>query len=172
MRPLACFCCLFRHRVTTTHLAQADSELSLLQGELVLVHRPRPDGRVLVTQEISGQTGLFHSSVLQALERLSWLCRTTLVVYIFISHIIKLPKDFTDLNIHVGVQLPNASLRDTSVCLSPSHIHLCPSKCAHVCDTCYSTVLHKKTCNDFSLFSTYVTHISECLCQNPHTKYI
>ncbi|XP_078479086.1 E3 ubiquitin-protein ligase SH3RF1-like [Lampetra planeri] len=60
-----------RHRVTTTHLAQADSELSLLQGEFVLVHRPRPDGRVLVTQESSGQTGLFHSSVLQALERLS-----------------------------------------------------------------------------------------------------
>ncbi|XP_047440540.1 E3 ubiquitin-protein ligase SH3RF1 isoform X2 [Mugil cephalus] len=60
-----------RHRVTTTHLAQTDSELSLLQGELVLVHRPRPDGRVLVTQESSGQTGLFHTSVLQALERLS-----------------------------------------------------------------------------------------------------
>ncbi|XP_018531230.1 E3 ubiquitin-protein ligase SH3RF2 [Lates calcarifer] len=60
-----------RHRVTTTHLAQTDSELSLLQGELVLVHRPRPDGRVLVTQESSGQTGLFHSSVLQSLERLS-----------------------------------------------------------------------------------------------------
>ncbi|XP_071313972.1 E3 ubiquitin-protein ligase SH3RF2 [Trachinotus anak] len=60
-----------RHRVTTMHLAQTDSELSLLQGELVLVHRPRPDGRVLVTQESSGRTGLFHSSVLQALERLS-----------------------------------------------------------------------------------------------------
>lgn len=60
-----------RHRVTTTHLAQTDSELSLLQGEVVLVHRPRPDGRVLVTQESSGQTGLFYGSVLQALERLS-----------------------------------------------------------------------------------------------------
>ncbi|XP_030253016.1 E3 ubiquitin-protein ligase SH3RF1 isoform X1 [Sparus aurata] len=60
-----------RHRVASTHLAQTDSELSLLQGELVLVHRPRPDGRVLVTQESSGQTGLFHCSVLQALERLS-----------------------------------------------------------------------------------------------------
>nr|XP_046261934.1 E3 ubiquitin-protein ligase SH3RF1 [Scatophagus argus]XP_046261935.1 E3 ubiquitin-protein ligase SH3RF1 [Scatophagus argus]XP_046261937.1 E3 ubiquitin-protein ligase SH3RF1 [Scatophagus argus] len=60
-----------RHRVTTTHLAQMDSELSLLQGEVVLVHKPRPDGRILVTQESSGQTGLFHSSVLQALERLS-----------------------------------------------------------------------------------------------------
>ncbi|XP_041799428.1 E3 ubiquitin-protein ligase SH3RF1 isoform X2 [Chelmon rostratus] len=60
-----------RHRVTTTHLAQMDSELSLLHGDVVLVHRPRPDGRVLVTQESSGQTGLFHCSVLQALERLS-----------------------------------------------------------------------------------------------------
>ncbi|XP_049602875.1 E3 ubiquitin-protein ligase SH3RF2 [Syngnathus scovelli] len=60
-----------RHRVNSTHLAQTESELSLLQGELVLVHRPRPDGRVLVTQETSGQTGLFHSSVLHALERLS-----------------------------------------------------------------------------------------------------
>ncbi|XP_062416790.1 E3 ubiquitin-protein ligase SH3RF2 isoform X2 [Pungitius pungitius] len=60
-----------RHRVTTTHLAQTDSELSLLQGDVVLVHRPRPDGRVLVTQESSGRTGLFHSTVLQVLERLS-----------------------------------------------------------------------------------------------------
>ncbi|XP_029917816.1 E3 ubiquitin-protein ligase SH3RF2 [Myripristis murdjan] len=60
-----------RHRVATTYLAQMDSELSLLQGELVLVHRPRPDGRVLVTQESSRQTGLFPSSVLQVLERLS-----------------------------------------------------------------------------------------------------
>ncbi|KAM9741633.1 E3 ubiquitin-protein ligase SH3RF2 isoform 1-T2 [Menidia menidia] len=60
-----------RHRVTTTHFAQTDSEVSLLQGEVVLIHRPRPDGRVLVTQESSGRTGLFHSSVLQNLERLS-----------------------------------------------------------------------------------------------------
>ncbi|XP_043983637.1 E3 ubiquitin-protein ligase SH3RF2 [Gambusia affinis] len=60
-----------RHRVTTTHLAQTDSELSLLQGEVVLVHRPRPDGRVLLTQESSGQTGIFHNTILQALERLS-----------------------------------------------------------------------------------------------------
>ncbi|XP_042068719.1 E3 ubiquitin-protein ligase SH3RF1 isoform X4 [Haplochromis burtoni] len=60
-----------RHRVAATHLAQTDSELSLLQGELVLVHRPRPDGRVLVTQESSGQTGFFQSSILQSLERLS-----------------------------------------------------------------------------------------------------
>lgn len=60
-----------RHRVTATHLAQTDSELSLLPGEVVLVHRPRPDGRVLVTQESSGQTGVFHSNILQILERLS-----------------------------------------------------------------------------------------------------
>ncbi|KAM9310624.1 E3 ubiquitin-protein ligase SH3RF2 [Pholidichthys leucotaenia] len=60
-----------RHRVTTTHLAQTHSELSLLQGEFVLVHRPRPDGRLLVTQESSGQTGIFHSSILQSLERLA-----------------------------------------------------------------------------------------------------
>nr|XP_015798852.2 E3 ubiquitin-protein ligase SH3RF2 isoform X1 [Nothobranchius furzeri]XP_015798859.2 E3 ubiquitin-protein ligase SH3RF2 isoform X1 [Nothobranchius furzeri] len=60
-----------RYRVSTTHLAKTDSELTLLQGELVLVHKPRPDGRVLVTQESSGQTGLFHSSILQALDRLS-----------------------------------------------------------------------------------------------------
>ncbi|KAL6117784.1 uncharacterized protein ACO6RY_15503 [Pungitius sinensis] len=60
-----------RHRVSTTHLAQTDSELSLLQGDVVLVHRPRPDGRVLVTQESSGRTGLFHGTVLQVLERLS-----------------------------------------------------------------------------------------------------
>ncbi|KAM4732086.1 E3 ubiquitin-protein ligase SH3RF2 isoform 2-T2 [Anableps anableps] len=60
-----------RHRVTTTHLAQTDSEFSLLQGEVVLVHRPRPDGRVLLTQESSGQTGIFHNTILQALERLS-----------------------------------------------------------------------------------------------------
>ncbi|TNM98678.1 hypothetical protein fugu_013242 [Takifugu bimaculatus] len=60
-----------RHVVTSTHLAQTDSELSLLQGELVLVHRPRPDGRVLITQESSGQTGLFHCGVFQSLEKLS-----------------------------------------------------------------------------------------------------
>ncbi|KAM6923646.1 E3 ubiquitin-protein ligase SH3RF2 [Xenentodon cancila] len=60
-----------RHRVITTHLAQTDSEFSLLQGEMVLVHRPRADGRVLITQESSGQTGLFNSTILQTLERLS-----------------------------------------------------------------------------------------------------
>ncbi|CAF99076.1 unnamed protein product [Tetraodon nigroviridis] len=60
-----------RHVVTSTYFAQTDSELSLLQGELVLVHRPRPDGRVLITQESSGQTGLFHAGVFQSLEKLS-----------------------------------------------------------------------------------------------------
>ncbi|KAG7283120.1 hypothetical protein CRUP_033066 [Coryphaenoides rupestris] len=59
-----------QHRVVTTYLAQEDAELSLLQGERVLVHRPRPDGRLLVTQESSGHTGLFNSSILQTLERL------------------------------------------------------------------------------------------------------
>lgn len=60
-----------RHRVTKTHLAQTDSELTLIQGEVVLVHRPRPDGRFLVTQESSGQTGLFQNNILQVLERFS-----------------------------------------------------------------------------------------------------
>ncbi|KAM6977621.1 E3 ubiquitin-protein ligase SH3RF2 [Aplochiton taeniatus] len=60
-----------RHRVATTYLAQMESERSLLQGEPVQVHKPRPDGRVLVTQEISGHTGLFNSNVLQFLERIS-----------------------------------------------------------------------------------------------------
>ncbi|XP_072294772.1 E3 ubiquitin-protein ligase SH3RF2 isoform X2 [Eucyclogobius newberryi] len=60
-----------RHRVTKTHLAQMDSELTLVQGELVLVHRPRPDGRFLVTQESSGHTGLFQNNMLQVLEKLS-----------------------------------------------------------------------------------------------------
>lgn len=60
-----------RHRVTKTHLAQTDSDLTLVQGEVVLVHRPRPDGRFLVTQESSGQTGLFQNNILQVLERIS-----------------------------------------------------------------------------------------------------
>lgn len=60
-----------RHRVTKTHLAQTDSDLTLVQGEVVLVHRPRHDGRFLVTQESSGQTGLFQNSILQVLERVS-----------------------------------------------------------------------------------------------------
>ncbi|XP_010895317.2 E3 ubiquitin-protein ligase SH3RF2 isoform X2 [Esox lucius] len=60
-----------RHRVATAYQAQAESEMSLKQGEPVLLHRHRPDGRVLLTQESSGHTGLFHSSVLQYLDRFS-----------------------------------------------------------------------------------------------------
>ncbi|CAB1337672.1 unnamed protein product, partial [Coregonus sp. 'balchen'] len=48
--------------------APMESEMSLMQGEPVLLHRHRPDGRVLLTQESSGHTGLFHSSVLQFLD--------------------------------------------------------------------------------------------------------
>lgn len=61
-----------RHRVGTSYQAQTESEMSLMQGEPVLLHRHRPDGRVLLTQESSGHTGLFHSSVLQFLDRFSW----------------------------------------------------------------------------------------------------
>ncbi|XP_041703282.2 E3 ubiquitin-protein ligase SH3RF1-like isoform X1 [Coregonus clupeaformis] len=60
-----------RHRVATSYQAQMESEMSLMQGEPVLLHRHRPDGRVLLTQESSGHTGLFHSSVLQFLDRFS-----------------------------------------------------------------------------------------------------
>ncbi|XP_042181982.1 E3 ubiquitin-protein ligase SH3RF3 [Oncorhynchus tshawytscha] len=60
-----------RHRVATSYQAQTESEMSLMQGEPVLLHRHRPDGRVLLTQESSGHTGLFHSSVLQFLDRFS-----------------------------------------------------------------------------------------------------
>lgn len=99
-----------RHRVAATHLAQTDSELSLLQGELVLVHRPRPDGRVLVTQESSGQTGFFQSSILQSLERLSWPCIPSVVMYISKYHVLKLPSDLIDLVTRLELQrlmLPN-----------------------------------------------------------------
>nr|XP_029503286.1 E3 ubiquitin-protein ligase SH3RF1-like [Oncorhynchus nerka] len=60
-----------RHRVAVSYQAQTESEMSLMQGEPVLLHRHRPDGRVLLTQESSGHTGLFHSSVLQFLDRFS-----------------------------------------------------------------------------------------------------
>ncbi|XP_071255727.1 E3 ubiquitin-protein ligase SH3RF2-like [Salvelinus alpinus] len=60
-----------RHRVVTSYQAQTESEMSLMQGEPVLLHRHRPDGRVLLTQESSGHTGLFHSGVLQFLDRFS-----------------------------------------------------------------------------------------------------
>ncbi|KAG7464806.1 hypothetical protein MATL_G00169530 [Megalops atlanticus] len=65
-QPNAC-----RHRVVTPYAAQSDAELHLREGELVLVQRPRQDGRVLVTQEKSGKTGLFQSGVMEVLEKLS-----------------------------------------------------------------------------------------------------
>ncbi|KAL7858496.1 hypothetical protein AOLI_G00185980 [Acnodon oligacanthus] len=58
-----------RHRVVMGYNAHTDAELNLLEGELVLVQKPRPDGRVLVTQEITGRTGLFHSSILDILDK-------------------------------------------------------------------------------------------------------
>ncbi|KAJ8282289.1 hypothetical protein COCON_G00048080 [Conger conger] len=60
-----------RYRVMAAYAAQTDSEMHLREGELVLVQRPRQDGRVLVTQEKSGNTGLFQSVVLEVLEKLS-----------------------------------------------------------------------------------------------------
>nr|XP_046152057.1 E3 ubiquitin-protein ligase SH3RF3-like isoform X3 [Oncorhynchus gorbuscha] len=60
-----------RHRVAASYQAQTESEMSLMQGEQVLLHRHRPDGRVLLTQESSGHTGLFQTSVLQFLDRFS-----------------------------------------------------------------------------------------------------
>ncbi|KAG9334833.1 hypothetical protein JZ751_006402 [Albula glossodonta] len=65
-QPSAC-----RHRVMAAYTAQTDAELHLREGELVLVQKPRQDGRVLVTQEKSGKTGLFHNSVLEVLQKLS-----------------------------------------------------------------------------------------------------
>ncbi|KAK1789287.1 hypothetical protein P4O66_015220, partial [Electrophorus voltai] len=58
-----------RHRVVMGYSAQTDAELNLLEGEMVLVQKPRPDGRVLITREITGKTGLFHSSVLEVLDK-------------------------------------------------------------------------------------------------------
>lgn len=59
----------FRYRVMKGYNAKTDAELTLTEGEIVVVQRPRADGRLLVTQEISGKTGLFHSSVLEILDR-------------------------------------------------------------------------------------------------------
>ncbi|XP_016310911.1 putative E3 ubiquitin-protein ligase SH3RF2 [Sinocyclocheilus anshuiensis] len=56
-----------RFRVMKGYNAKA--ELTLTEGEIVVVQRPRADGRILVTQEISGKTGLFHSSVLEILDK-------------------------------------------------------------------------------------------------------
>ncbi|XP_052010795.1 E3 ubiquitin-protein ligase SH3RF2 [Xyrauchen texanus] len=58
-----------RHRVLKGYNAKTDAELTLTEGEIVVVQRPRPDGRLLVTQEISGKTGLLHSSILDILDR-------------------------------------------------------------------------------------------------------
>lgn len=49
--------------------AKTDAELTLTEGEIVIVQRPRPDGRVLVTQEISGKTGLFHYNILEIMDK-------------------------------------------------------------------------------------------------------
>lgn len=51
--------------------AKTDAELNLLEGELVLVQKPRPDGRVLVKQEITGVTGLFQNSILDILDKVA-----------------------------------------------------------------------------------------------------
>lgn len=59
-----------RCRVIKGYNAKTDAELTLTEGEMVLVQRPRADGRVLVTQEISGKTGLFQSSVLELLDKI------------------------------------------------------------------------------------------------------
>lgn len=49
--------------------AKTDADLTLTEGEIVVVQRPRLDGRVLITQEISGKTGLFHNNVLEILDK-------------------------------------------------------------------------------------------------------
>ncbi|XP_058653802.1 E3 ubiquitin-protein ligase SH3RF2 [Onychostoma macrolepis] len=59
-----------RFRVMKGYNSKTDAELTLTEGEIVVVQRPRADGRILVTQEISGKTGLFHSSVLEILDKL------------------------------------------------------------------------------------------------------
>ncbi|XP_064183709.1 E3 ubiquitin-protein ligase SH3RF2 isoform X1 [Anguilla rostrata] len=66
LKPAPC-----RYRVMVAYAAQTDSEMHLREGELVLVQRPRQDGRVLLTQEKSGKTGLFQSVVFEVLEKLS-----------------------------------------------------------------------------------------------------
>uniref|UniRef100_A0A8C1U2Q7 SH3 domain containing ring finger 2 n=1 Tax=Cyprinus carpio TaxID=7962 RepID=A0A8C1U2Q7_CYPCA len=58
-----------RYRVMEGYNARTDAELTLTEGEIVVVQRPRADGRLFVTQEISGKTGLFHSSVLEILDK-------------------------------------------------------------------------------------------------------
>ncbi|RXN35189.1 E3 ubiquitin- ligase SH3RF2 isoform X1 [Labeo rohita] len=58
-----------RYRVMKSFTAKTDAELTLTEGEIVVVQRPRADGRLFVTQEISGKTGLFNSSVLEILDK-------------------------------------------------------------------------------------------------------
>ncbi|XP_073676901.1 E3 ubiquitin-protein ligase SH3RF2 [Garra rufa] len=58
-----------RFRVMKSYNAKTDAELTLTEGETVVVQRPRADGRLFVTQEISGKTGLFNSSVLEILDK-------------------------------------------------------------------------------------------------------
>ncbi|XP_076862035.1 E3 ubiquitin-protein ligase SH3RF2 isoform X2 [Brachyhypopomus gauderio] len=58
-----------RYRVGMGYKAQNDSELNLLEGEMVLIQKPRADGRILLTREITGKTGLFHSSILEVLDK-------------------------------------------------------------------------------------------------------
>ncbi|KAI7801332.1 E3 ubiquitin-protein ligase SH3RF1 [Triplophysa rosa] len=58
-----------RYRVMKGYNAKTDAELTLTEGEIVIVQRPRPDGRVLITQEISGKTGLFHYNILEIMDK-------------------------------------------------------------------------------------------------------
>lgn len=135
--------------MTTTHLAQTDSELSLLQGESVLVHRPRPDGRVLVTQESSGQTGLFHSSVLQALERLSWLCSSVYFYFLCLQTAKRFELMRSKDNLMKGVYFCPECIW---VCGSGGIF--CVFVCMCACLWCMYKILHKKSpLNDCSLFS-------------------
>ncbi|KAK2834241.1 hypothetical protein Q7C36_014942 [Tachysurus vachellii] len=60
-----------RHRMLKTYNAKTDAELNLLEGEVVLVQKPRSDGRVLVKQEITGVTGLFQNSILDILDKIA-----------------------------------------------------------------------------------------------------
>ncbi|XP_062850727.1 E3 ubiquitin-protein ligase SH3RF2 [Trichomycterus rosablanca] len=58
-----------RHKVLKGYNARTNAELNLLEGEVVLVRKPRPDGRVLVTHELTGITGIFQSSILDILDK-------------------------------------------------------------------------------------------------------
>ncbi|XP_066572952.1 E3 ubiquitin-protein ligase SH3RF2 isoform X1 [Amia ocellicauda] len=60
-----------RYRVAVPYTAQSDAELHLKEGDCVQVQKTRPEGRLLVTQEKSGKTGLFQSNILEFLEKQS-----------------------------------------------------------------------------------------------------